>query len=487
VSVPPLCVRLRHLVVAIIGAGLTVVLASCVHYEALPLVPANSASSYSKRSLDSDSLRDAVVPLLGAGSRAWPPKEWDRASLLAVAITQNPELAVLRANIEVTLAEQERARELPNPDMTLQSEYSRGEQYTWLYGVGFDFLLLSPTQRRLNLNIARRASATAQWQLIEKTWQIRRAMIVALSDWEAAHRREPLLTQLIAAQQRLVELQQRRVEAGEDPPSELAVSRVGLLQVEQQRAEARAQTNNAQSALAAAMGMPPEALDSLVIEWRDWGEPPPLDQGELPALREKALLGRADLAAAINDYADSEDRLQLAIARQYPQFHLSPGYYWDHGVSKWPVDLGFALPIFNRNRGEIAEAHAERELSGQRMVAVQADIYGAITGAVRADALTSETVTSSDHQRLLADEQSHRSELGLKAGAIDSSERVAAEVVALRAALEDLIARSERQAARDELEDALHMPLSGPEKVLGNALISSNVAATSNPQDSAHP
>jgi cobalt-zinc-cadmium efflux system outer membrane protein len=460
--------RLRRFIASLFGAGVGCVVASCVHYQARPLAPADSASSYSQRSLGSDSVRDAVGALLHRPSQAWPPSQWDRASLLAVAITQNPDLAVLRAQIEVTLAAQERARELPNPDLTLQSEYSRGEQYTWLYGVGFDFLLLSPRQRRLNLDIARRASATAQWQLIEKTWQIRSALVAALSGWEAVRRREPLLTHLIAAQQRLVDLQQRRVEAGEDPPSEVAASRVGLLQVEQQRAQLREEANRAQANLAAALGMPPEALDNLDIDWPDWGEPASLEQHELPALEEKALLGRADLAAAINDYADSEDRLQLAIARQYPQFHLSPGYYWDHGVAKWPVDLGLALPLFNRNRGEIAEADAERSLAGQRMLAVQAEIYGAIASAARADSLTGDTASSSDRQRQLADQQSHQAELGLKAGAIDSSERVAAEVVALRAALEDLSARADRQAARNSLEDALHMPLSGPERALGN-------------------
>jgi Outer membrane efflux protein len=219
---------------ALLGVFLSgLLLAACVHYEPLPLAPADSAASYSQRSLNSQSLRDAVAALLGADAQTWPPAQWDRARLLAVAIARNPDLAVLRANIDVTLAGQERARELPNPDMTLQSEYSRGERYTWLYGVGLDFLLLSPRQRRLNLSLARRASATAKWQLGERTWQVRNALITALSDWETVRRREPLLTSLLTAQQRLVDLQKRRVEAGEDPPSELAVSRVGLLQVEQ--------------------------------------------------------------------------------------------------------------------------------------------------------------------------------------------------------------------------------------------------------------
>ena len=91
--------------------------------------------------------------------------------------------------------------------------------------------------------------------------------------------------------------------------------------------------------------------------------------------REQALLSRADLGVAIGDYAAAEAKLQQAVARQYPQLTLSPGYYWDHGIAKFPFDVGFTLPL-NGNRGEIAEARAGRELAGQRMLATQADIFG---------------------------------------------------------------------------------------------------------------
>ena len=56
------------------------------------------------------------------------------------------------------------------------------------------------------------------------------------------------------------------------------------------------------------------------------------------------------------------------------QLTLGPGYYWDHGIAKFPLDVGFTLPV-NRNKGEIAEARAARELAGKRMLALQADIW----------------------------------------------------------------------------------------------------------------
>ncbi|HZO23496.1 MAG TPA: TolC family protein [Steroidobacteraceae bacterium] len=455
-------------------------MSGCAHYEAKPLAPTRSARAFEERSLASDSVWQSVAPLLGDAGRTWPPAQWDRAQLLAVALAENPELAVMRAATQVALAQQVRAHEWPNPELTLQSEYSRGERYTWLYGVGFDFLLLAPRQRRIDLEIAHLATLSSAWQLTEKTWQVRRALIEALSDWQQARNEAPLLRQLMDSQRHLVELQERRVHAGEDPPSELIAVRVSLIETEQQLAQSRAAASSAQSAAAAALGMPPAALDGVAIEWQDWGRPPDLDSQEMPALREAALLARADLASAINDYADSELRLQLAIARQYPEFHLDPGYYWDHGVGKLPLNLGLVLPVFNRNRGEIAEARAGRELAGQRMLAVQADIYGSIEAALREDALAEESVAAIDRQQTLADRQSQQAQLGLQAGAVSASERVAAQVVALQAALEGVRARARRQAARNALEDALHAPLSGPEKALGGALLRRPGLAESN-------
>ena len=185
---------------------------------------------------------------------------------------------------------------------------------------------------------------------------------------------------------------------------------------------------------------------------------------------EQALLSRADLAAAIGDYAGAEKQFERAVARQYPEFHLEPGYYWDHGIAKWPLDVAFALPIFNRNEGEIAEARAARDVAAGRMLALQAQIQGQIAAATRAEVVAAQGAAAAQRRVDAAAEQSRHAELGLKLGAIDRSERVAAEATAWRVQLDALQARARYQDARDALEDALHVPLSGPELALRPAL-----------------
>lgn len=371
-----------------------------------------------------------------------------------------------RAELDAALSREISAAQAPNPDMTLQSEYARHDSHPWLYGVSFDWLLRSSKQRRLGVEMAQLDTSNARLQLMDHAWAVRRALSAALSDWESARRRAGLLDRLAGAQDRLIELEERRVKIGEDAPSELITSRQGRIQIELQQAELHALAGAAQAGAAKALGLPPAALDGLRFAWPDWGDPPPVDEGRERGAREQALLSRADLAAAIGDYAAAEARLQLAVARQYPQFTLSPGYYWDHGIAKFPLDVGFTLPL-NRNRGEIAEARAGRELAGQHMLALQAQIYGEVAAAERQEQIARESSNVAERRLTEAHRQLQQADLALRLGATDAHDLLDAQIIATQAEMEALLMRAQLQCARNNLEDALRTPLSGPEVALG--------------------
>ncbi len=270
-------------------------------------------------------LRDEFARLMPQTAAAWPPREWDRAELLAVALTQNPQLAVARAQVKAAQSHEITAAQAPNPDLTLESEYARHDAHPWLYGISLDWLLRSTERRRLDDEIAGLDTGNARLQLMDQAWSVRSALAAALSDWESGRRRLSLLARLAAAQDRLLALEQRRVKAGEDTPVELLTCQQGRIQIEQQEAEAREAIDAAQAAAAKALGLPPQALDGVTFVWPDWGEPPPVDEVMRHQAREQALLSRADLGQAIGEYSAAEAKLRLSIARQYPQFVLSPG------------------------------------------------------------------------------------------------------------------------------------------------------------------
>jgi outer membrane protein, heavy metal efflux system len=446
-------------------------LAACTHYQPAPLDPARSPDRFAARRLAEVPLRDDLAQLLPQAVAQWPPREWDRAELLAVALTQNPQLAVARAQINAAQSREITAAETPNPDLTLQSEYARHDPHPWLYGVSLNWLLRSPERRRLETQIAGLDTGDARLQLMDQAWAVRSALATALSDWESGRRRLRLLARLSVAQEHYIALEKQRVTAGEDPPSELLVNEQARIQIEQQVAQLRQAVDAAQSAAAKALGLPPQSLDDVAFTWPDWGEPPPLDEDARRESREQALLSRADLEQAMVAYAAAEAKLHLSIARQYPEFTLSPGYYWDHGIAKFPFDVGFTLP-FNGNRGEIAEARAGRELAGQRMLALQDDIYGEIIAAERAESIARQSTDAAERQLQAAQRQKQASDLGFTLGAADRQDQLSAEIIIIRAELEVVQMRAELQNSRNSLEDALRAPLSGPELALAKSMSS---------------
>jgi len=445
--------------------------AGCVHYTAAPLNPAHSADEFAARRLTEIQLRDELVRLMPQTLTIWPPREWDRAELLAVALTENPRLAAARAQIGAVQSREITAAQAPNPDLTLESEYARHDAHPWLYGISLNWLLRSPERRRLDIEIAGLDTGNARLQLMDQAWAVRSDLAAALSEWESGRRRLSLLARLAAAQDRLITLEQQRVSAGEDSPTELLTVQQARIHIDGQEAEVREAIDAAQVAAAKALGLPPQALDDVAFAWPDWGEPPPVDEDLRREIREQALLSRADLGQAIGDYAAAESKLQLSVARQYPEFILSPGYYWDHGIAKFPFDVGFTLP-FNGNKGEIAEARAGRELAGRRMLALQADIYGEIVAAERAERIARASTDAAERQLEAALRQKQTAELGVRVGSADLQDQLDAEIIAMRAELELVQMRAQLQNSRNNLEDALHAPLSGPELALAKSMSS---------------
>lgn len=452
--------------VLLLGALL---LAACAHYAPKPLDVGVSAKQFASRTLDDPALHEQIQTLLVDSSLQWPLASWNRAQLLAAALALNPKLAITRDQVQSSLAHEITAGEMPNPDLTLQSEYARHDPHPWLYGLGLDVLFRTPQRKRLDIEQAHLDVSNARWDLMNEAWSIRHALLAALSDRESALRRSALLDRLAAAQNALYDIERRRIAAGEDAPDALLASGQARIEIEQQQVQARTDLAAANAALASALGVPSSAISDLRVDWPEWGDPPAGDTRTLFDLREQALLSRSDVGAAIDAYAKAENKLHLAILQQYPQFHFLPGYYWDHGISKYPFDVSFGLP-FNRSRGEIAEATAERDVEGKRMIAMQAEIFGELDTAERSEQIARDGVEAASRGLDAMRQQQRQAELGQRLGSTGANESTAAQILALRSELETLQMRTQLQNSRNALEDALHAPLSGPELALSKPL-----------------
>ncbi len=171
-----------------------------------------------------------------------------------------------------------------------------------------------------------------------------------------------------------------------------------------------------------------------------------------------------DILSALAQYAASQSTLQLAIAGQYPDIHLGPGYEYDQGDDKWSLGLSVSLPA-DRNRGPIAEARARREEAAARFNALQASVLGQIDLAVAAYRAASQK--QADASAMLTDltRQENVAESMLQAGAISGSELAALQLQLSVSALARLDALQQAQQAVGQLEDAVQSPLGLPSAV----------------------
>src|SRR5205807_9067355 len=129
---------------------------------------------------------------------------------------------------------------------------------------------------------------------------------------------------------------------------------------------------------ATAVGLPVRALAGAALSFDAFERVSPLS-GEIVhgELRRRALNGRTDIEAALAEYEAAHSGLQLAVANQYPNLTLGPGYNYDIGVNKFSLSPALDLPVFNQNQGQITEALAKRQEAAAKFIAVQAGIIGA--------------------------------------------------------------------------------------------------------------
>ena len=191
-------------------------------------------------------------------------------------------------------------------------------------------------------------------------------------------------------------------------------------------------------------------------------------------MRRQAMLGRADILAALADYAAAQSALQLEIAKQYPDVHFSPGYQFDQGDNIWSLGLTVELPLLNRNQGPIAEAAARRVEAAARFNALQATVLADIDTAVESYRATEKSLATL--QDLAGAQAASRDAVAaqVRAGAAAPLDLLNAQLELAVAEEAQLDARVKRQHSLAALEDAVQRPI----EMITPAVIERNPAAT---------
>jgi outer membrane protein, heavy metal efflux system len=325
--------------------------------------------------------------------------------------------------------------------------------------VTFDLPIETAGKRGKRQAEAEQVEESARYSFINAAWQVRSGVRSSLEDCQVADRRAVLLQNEFSGQRQMVKLLQQRLNAGEISRPELTTAEIALRQTQLDLSAAESGKAEAHSHLAEALGLTEQALVGKKIEPHF----PALDIGQLTsvAARRTALRSRADILAALADYAAAQDDLRLEIAKQYPDLHLGPAYAWNSGQagdSQWSLGATLELPILDQNQGPIAEAEARRKLSAAKFVALQAQVIGEIDRAVAGYRVAQEQWRTGDDLLAAERRQEKSAEAQIKAGASDRVDGLNAELELSSAELARLDNEAKLQTALAALEDALQEP-----------------------------
>ena len=314
---------------------------------------------------------------------------------LQTAFVRSPELMARRAEVEEFRARLVTARTYPyNPEVSAEgarrsgpgvSSTDRGLEVSQEIEIG------GQRGRRVAVATASLTAAEARFRRGQRVLAGR----VALAFAEALRARELLRIEETDATlaRSLRDIEERRLEAGKATQIELNLARAAAGRSVRRVELAKGAYLEARSALAEAIGLPPaappEPLGDLAGATAGMAGLPPLAE-----LVQMALANREDLAAfrSQEEAARAEIALEQALAR--PNLVASAFQDREEGTDDISgVGLTIGIPLFNRNRGRIAEASAAAQrvsaesatarLAVEREVASAYAIYQAASAAAQ--------------------------------------------------------------------------------------------------------
>ena len=342
-------------------AFLALVGSACQSYSSRPLALADRMDEVRTRPSDK-AAHTRFLELLKASDKEGPEdfSLSDGVSLPegeVLALLYNADLRMARLRAGVAVAQSENAGLWQDPVFGFDAAQVVSPSSDFEYGATLG--LTFPVSGRLEVEKARAGAAyeVELRRIVDAEWSLRISLRQAWAEWTAAERRKQLLQELTKEVERIGALATRLEQAGALRTADGRLLRIELVG---RRAELTAAGLGAQQArirLLALMGLQPDADLNLVV-----GEvaAPQVGTGSLV---ERITSNNTELSILRASYLVAEESLRLAVRKQYPDLGLGAGLGSEEDDTRVLFGFSLPLPLWNRNRAEIAAAFARREVA----------------------------------------------------------------------------------------------------------------------------
>jgi outer membrane protein, heavy metal efflux system len=433
---------------------------SVQRYRAAPLFPSATASAFASRNLDDSGLQGFEEQNLGHPLSSWPPQAWDLQTLTLAALYFSPALESARARVAGTEASIVTAGARPNPIVSI----APGIPTPYLLTLDFSFPIETAGKRGHRIQVAHSLDQAARFDLADSAWTIHSAVRAALLNYLFASRTLESLRSEEKVRRDQRNILQQIFSTGEMPRQSVDLAEIELSKTHLAIITSEGQVSEAKAALAAAVGLPVAAFQSVDFSWPKINAPPSVESFSAEQVQREAVLNRLDIRRSLAQYAAAEAALQLEIAKQYPDINIGPGYTYEETHSFFTLLFSTTVPLFNRNQGPIAEAEARRKEAGAAFLERQAQVIAKSERAHAVYTAALKELAQAESLRKLQESQLQIMQQTLRAGADTrlSLDNVEIQNCVLARALLDALLRSQR--ALGELQDSIQRPL-GPDEM----------------------
>jgi len=294
-----------------------------------------------------------------AGSQGLAQTELDMETAVEMYVTRNPNLQATREQIEMARGRLNQSGVWPNPTLNFSqegfpfgdSQASFWEDQEFHFGAGQLFELGGKRGHRQEVA---RLDLNARELEIEDVLRLGKARVKrAFLAAHYAQRKRELAEDLFSTYERLRDIHQQRLEAGDvSGLSQLKINGE-VLRYLTAVAQAQIDLTQAWNELAALIAWPgliqpklelPEGIEGM--------------EKSLKELQQLALQSRSDLAVQRVEVQKNQADIRLQRAQRVPDLTVGGGYKRDFGQNTYFLGLDLPLPLFDRNQGRIAEESA---------------------------------------------------------------------------------------------------------------------------------
>lgn len=331
-------------------------LAACTWYRPAPLPKQNT--SITADALARIRIDPSTMPLPSLAAHRFDPSDGlDIEEVAMLAVVNNPDLKLARDDLGIARAQAFAAGLLPDPQLSASSDYPGAAGFSRAFSYGLSMDVMAIVTRGANKRSAEANVAKVDLGLLWQEWQvIAQAKQLYLKARLSAQTR-PLLQQQFDLARLRYERTEQALKAHDVTEDTSAAALLVYGDARKQYDEAERAAEQTHHDLNALLGLSPDV--QLQLSGTD--DSAPVDEKDIDAALATLSKRRPDLIALQAGYASQEEKYRAAVLSQFPS--LSVGFVRARDTSQIYTSgfqINLTLPIFNRNRGNIAIERATR-------------------------------------------------------------------------------------------------------------------------------